>query len=795
MSIVTKDKKNSHLIKETKKELQENVTFYKHLLELTPEAIVIHSQGEIIYINPTAVKMVGAKNAQEIIGKSVMDFVHPESAALIKKRIQMMLSKQKVAPFVEEKFISLKGEIFITETKAVPFSYQGQPAILVILRNITDKKKEEERQKFLNTLSKMLGSSIDYRTTLRNISKSIVPSLADYSRIVLVDENNHISEIFAHHVDPKKLKFVEKLYDAYKKRPETTYGVEHIVITGKSEIMSIVSPQVTKSYNTSKSVQAIINELNLTSYMGVPLKVKDKVIGAITFSSSRKDRIYSKDDLHFAEEVSMRVANAIENARNFAQLQRSLEAEERLVAIVAFSSDAIISKTLDDIITSWNKAAENIFGYTKEEAIGKSITIIVPKYLWNEEKEIIRKIKKGQDIDHYETIRLRKDGQLIIVSVSISLIKDGKGKIIGVSNITRDITEKKKAENELAHLASLVESSSDAIWSRTLDNKILSWNKGAEVMYGYAAKEVVGRYIDEFVVPPEKREELVEITKRILDGEQIQALETTRITKDNRKLDISMTLSPLKDPQDNIIGISAIVRNITEQKEQEKLKDEFISMASHELKTPITSMKMFLDILHNYLSKDSDMEGLGYVNRIKDQANKIRDLVNDLLDISRIETGKMSFNTELFALEEILFDTIEGMQPAVRKHHLQFIHTDKLSIYGDRFRIYQVITNLLTNAVKYSPKKDKIIIKAKKVGNEAVVSVQDFGIGIPKDKQERIFEKLYQVTDPDVKTFPGLGMGLYISNEIIKRHEGRMWVKSEKGKGATFYFSLPLNQN
>ncbi len=759
MSIVTKDKKNSHLIKETKKELQENVTFYKHLLELTPEAIVIHSQGEIIYINPTAVKMVGAKNAQEIIGKSVMDFVHPESAALIKKRIQMMLSKQKVAPFVEEKFISLKGEIFITETKAVPFSYQGQPAILVILRNITDKKKEEERQKFLNTLSKMLGSSIDYRTTLRNISKSIVPSLADYSRIVLVDENNHISEIFAHHVDPKKLKFVEKLYDAYKKLPETTYGVEHIVITGKSEIMSIVSPQVTKSYNTSKSVQAIINELNLTSYMGVPLKVKDKVIGAITFSSSRKDRIYSKDDLHFAEEVSMRVANAIENARNFAQLQRSLEAEERLVAIVAFSSDAIISKTLDDIITSWNKAAENIFGYTKEEAIGKSITIIVPKYLWNEEKEIIRKIKKGQDIDHYETIRLRKDGQLIIVSVSISLIKDGKGKIIGVSNITRDITEKKKAENELAHLASLVESSSDAIWSRTLDNKILSWNKGAEVMYGYAAKEVVGRYIDEFVVPPEKREELVEITKRILDGEQIQALETTRITKDNRKLDISMTLSPLKDPQDNIIGISAIVRNITEQKEQEKLKDEFISMASHELKTPITSMKMFLDILHNYLSKDSDMEGLGYVNRIKDQANKIRDLVNDLLDISRIETGKMSFNTELFALEEILF------------------------------------TNLLTNAVKYSPKKDKIIIKAKKVGNEAVVSVQDFGIGIPKDKQERIFEKLYQVTDPDVKTFPGLGMGLYISNEIIKRHEGRMWVKSEKGKGATFYFSLPLNQN
>jgi len=117
-----------------------------------------------------------------------------------------------------------------------------------------------------------------------------------------------------------------------------------------------------------------------------------------------------------------------------------------------------------------------------------------------------------------------------------------------------------------------------------------------------------------------------------------------------------------------------------------------------------------------------------------------------------------------------------------------------LPVFGDRFRVYQVITNLLTNAVKYSPKKDKIIIDAKKVGKEALVSVKDFGIGIPKDKQEKIFEKLYQVTEPDVKTFPGLGMGLYISNEIVKRHNGKMWVKSQKGKGSTFYFTLPLAQ-
>ncbi|HSW97076.1 MAG TPA: PAS domain S-box protein [Candidatus Saccharimonadales bacterium] len=778
----------------SKKVLQENNIFYKHLLEITPEAIVIHSGGKIVYINPTAVKMIGAKSEKELLGRSVMDFIHPDSQSLIKERITSMLSKQKVAPFVEEKFIGVGGDIIIAETKAVPFMYQGKPAILAILHEITDKKKKEERQKFLDTLSKLLGTSIDYRTTLDNISRSIVPALADYGRIILVDDNKHISEIYAHHANPKKLKEVEKLYNAYKNDSGSTYGVDHILQTGKSEIMSLISSQTFKSFSTNKNVQNIVNELNLKSYMGVPLKIKNKVIGAITFSSTRQDRTYTKDDLVFAEEVARRVASAIENARIFLGSQKSLEAEERLSAIVSFSDDAIISKTINGIITSWNKGAERMFGYTAKEAIGKPMTITIPKELRGEEKEIIKRIKKGLHIEHYETTRIRKDGERISVSISISAIKD-KRNVIGASNITRDITEKKKIENELVHLASLVESSSDAIWSRSLDNRVLSWNKGAEKMYGYTAKEVLGKKIDTLVVPFDKYAELEKITKRVVKGESIQSIESIRITKEKKKIDVSMTLSPLKDPQGQVVGVSAIVRNISQQKEQEKLKDEFISMASHELKTPITSMKMFLDILHNYLSKDENFEALGYVNRIKDQANKIRDLVNDLLDVSRIETGKMRFNNENFFLDEILRDTIDGMQPAVRKHELLFNQNEKIVVYGDRFRIYQVITNLLNNAVKYSPKKDKIIITAKKIKNEAVVSVKDFGIGIPKDKHQKIFEKLYQVTDPEVKTFPGLGMGLYISNEIIKRHSGKMWVSSQKGKGSTFFFSLPLAQN
>ncbi|HSX09189.1 MAG TPA: PAS domain S-box protein [Candidatus Saccharimonadales bacterium] len=770
-----------------------NPVFYSHLIDLAPEAIAIHNKGKIVYVNPAARKLFSIKNEKDVIGKSVMDFIHPDSIPLIQARIKKMLSKKRVAPFALEKFIDTKGNTILAETKAVPFAYQGETAIIAIMRDVTKSNKEEEQQLFLNSVSKLLSSSIEYTTTLKNVIGSIVPSLADYSRLILVDDKGQVIEEVSYHVNPQKLKYVNKLYDTYRNSPGVSYGVSSILSKGKPEIFERVDEASMKKFKDNKQLTEVINKLGLTSYMGVPLKARNKVIGALTFSSIKKDRIYTKNDLRFAEEVAQRIASAIENSRLYTQAQKTIEAEQRLAAIVEFSDDAIVSKRLDGTITSWNKSAQKVFGYTAQEAIGKNIRMLIPKELQSEENRIIHNIKNGKHIEHYETVRVRKDGKQIFVSLTISAIKDNQGKIIGASKIARDISDKKKIENELAHLASLVESSSDAIWSSTLDNTILSWNKGAEEIYGYTAKEMIGKNGVTFVVPPEKVKEREDIIKRVSKGEKIQNLETTRRKKDGSIIDVSMTVSSLKDPQGKIIGISAIVRNITEQKEQEKLKDEFISMASHELKTPITSMKMFLDILSNSLG-DSNPQAQSFVKRINDQTNKMKDLVNDLLDVSRIGTGKLSFNHEKFFLDEAIKDTIESIQPASPKHMLKYKDSISLPVYGDKFRIYQVITNLLNNAIKYSPQSNKVIISTKIKDRQVIVSVKDFGIGIPKDKQHKIFEKLYQVTDPQVKTFPGLGMGLYISREIINGHNGKMWVKSEKGKGSTFYFSLTLDQ-
>ena len=262
--------------------------------------------------------------------------------------------------------------------------------------------------------------------------------------------------------------------------------------------------------------------------------------------------------------------------------------------------------------------------------------------------------------------------------------------------------------------------------------------------------------------------------------------------KDGKKVTVQVNASVIKNKKKKAIAAASIITDITEQKELERQKDDFLSMASHELKTPITSLKMFIDLQRQQLKEKNSQKANYFNERIQDQANRLKELTNDLLDVSRIQTNKLRFNKEEFDMASIIHDTVEGLQGTTKKHEIIVKGTDREKVFGDRYRIYQVLVNLISNAIKYSPAGKKIFVQSEKDKNYVIVSVQDFGIGVSKMQQEKIFERLYQVTDPQEKTFPGLGLGLYISKEIIERHKGKIWVESIKGKGSTFYFSLPL---
>jgi signal transduction histidine kinase len=240
--------------------------------------------------------------------------------------------------------------------------------------------------------------------------------------------------------------------------------------------------------------------------------------------------------------------------------------------------------------------------------------------------------------------------------------------------------------------------------------------------------------------------------------------------------------------------VISIIHDITERMIVERRKDEFISMTSHELRTPVTSLKGFTNVLQRRLTKQGDAQGLHYLARMDAQLDRLTALISDLLDISRMQSGKLELRVEPFDLDALIDETVENAQAATLTHHLLIEGRTGAQVFGDKERLGQVFVNLLTNSIKYSPRAAKVMVRLFLDGDQtqAIVSVQDFGIGIDKTHHEKIFERFYQVTDPEEKTYPGLGIGLYISREIVARHHGRMWVESSKGEGATFFVALPL---
>jgi signal transduction histidine kinase len=237
------------------------------------------------------------------------------------------------------------------------------------------------------------------------------------------------------------------------------------------------------------------------------------------------------------------------------------------------------------------------------------------------------------------------------------------------------------------------------------------------------------------------------------------------------------------------------VDDLKEEKEKVekavKIRDNFISAASHELKTPITSLKVYLQGLKKRIIKEPKNNLGEYLEKIEGQVSKLTTLIEDLLNITKLQHGKLEFTMREFNINDLVREASEAIQSMSNQHEIIVVGKAKRNVVADRNRIHQVITNLLTNAIKYSPQADRVTIRVATRKDSAVVSVQDLGIGISPDQQKKIFQQFYRVTDAEGKTFPGMGMGLFIANEIIKRHGSQIAVTSHKNKGSTFSFTLP----
>lgn len=624
------------------------------------------------------------------------------------------------------------------------------------------------------------------------------------------------------------------------------------------------------------------------------------------------------------------------------------EARAYLAAIIDSSDDAIISKDLRGNITSWNRAAERIFGYSAGEIIGHSISILIPAERGAEEPEILRRITAGERIDHFETVRVRKDGRNVPVSVTISPIRDASGAIVGASKVARDISERLQAaehihtererlrvtltsigdavivtdaqglvtflnpvaealtgwkqdraegqpldlvfrivtettrrpgenpalralregvvvglanhtiliardgseraiddsaapirgnagevlgvilvfrdvtkirewERSLAQLAAIVESSDDAIVGKDLTGRIMSWNKGAERIFGYSAQEVIGRSIS-IIIPPERLDEEPRILDRLKKGERVDHFETVRVAKDGRKIELSLTISPIKDSEGNVIGASKIARDITESKRainalqqaqqalaeharnlEDKVAERtaalremvhdletFSYSISHDLRAPLRAMQGFGDILAEDYARELSPQAAEYVRRIGQSAARMDKLIQDVLDYSRI--ARTELDIKAVEVEPLLRGIVE-CYPMLQPMRAQIkIEGPFPPVLGNEAGLTQCFSNLLGNAVKFVKPgvPPEVRVWAEPHNDHVRLVFQDNGIGIQKESQGKIF-RIFERLSSD---YEGTGIGLAIVKKAVEKMGGSVAIHSEPGKGSQFWLEL-----
>lgn len=480
-------------------------------------------------------------------------------------------------------------------------------------------------------------------------------------------------------------------------------------------------------------------------------------------------------------------------ARDISGTKSILEKSLMLSAIVDSTDDAIISKNLNGIITSWNPSAQRIFDYAPEEIVGQSVLKLIPEDRQDEETLILSKIRRGERVQFFHTKRLTKAGKLIDVSLTISPVKDEQGMIIGISKIARDITNLIEAEKQSAMLSAIVSYSDDAIISKDLNSIVTSWNDSAERIFGYSAAEMIGQSIVK-LIPKDRLQEEPEIIMRIKNGQRVDHFETKRLSKHGKLLDVSLTISPVMDLAGRIIGISKIARDITDRKQEEQRRNDFIAILSHELKTPLTSMRSYVQVALLRAAESADSFTEKMLMRAETQTYKMASLIQNFLDLSRLEEAKMTLNVSDFSLSELIEEVLNDTFALSTSHYIEYEPCLDIKISADREKLGQVIINFLENAIRYSPKGTIVKIRCELNRESIIFSVTDQGHGIAKADQVRLFERFYRANDQPPHSWPSFGIGLYLTSEILKLHGGEVGVQSEVGKGSTFSFVLPCKR-
>lgn len=517
----------------------------------------------------------------------------------------------------------------------------------------------------------------------------------------------------------------------------------------------------------------------------------------IELEKSKKAVMNILDDVEKNNIELQKTKDALTKALEEARFERE-KAEKEAVELKKFQqavesfNDQIVITDSEGIILFANKALEKITGFSVKESLGQKAGnknlwggLMAPEFY----KNLWKTIKVDKKSFTGEILNKRKNGERYSTLATISPILNKNKEIVAFVATEKDITETKKKEEALAKLALIVENSNEAIVSLSLDKKILSWNNGATQIFGFSEKEVIGKNSDKIISDSEIENEN---WQNVIENKSVYEFKTSKTRKDGTTVDVSIDYFPIQDQKGNVTGIGVIIRDITIANQIDKAKTEFVSLASHQLRTPLSAIKWYAEMLHD-ANLNKDQEEL--LKQINESNTRMIALVNSLLNVSRIDLGTFEINPEPTKVFLLCDSVINEMKQDISKKKIVIekkYDTDELIVNLDPDLARIIFQNLLSNAVKYSPEKSKITITIKKTANDLYISVKDSGYGIPEHQKHKVFLKLFRADNVIEKDVEGTGLGLYIVKSIVEQSKGKIWFESELNKGSTFYVTLPL---
>lgn len=764
----------------------------------------------VLEVNKSAISFYGYSR-EEFLNLSTRQLPTESELEAFDKLASAFLSGESVT--AETKHCTKCGDVMDVNTVSYVINYKNKVCRLAHVHNVSSKVRQEKNLQILLSISQSISGDLDLQSVIQKVTDAATQVCgAEYGTFFHNSVNEDGEDMVLPTLSGALRTAVEKL------GMHRNTAVFHPTLTNDETLRIDDIRQDSRYPHSATHFGLPKGHPPVASYMAIPvISQTKKVIGSLLFGH-RNPGVFTKEDEKLVLALSSQAAIALDNAALFQGVIRANKEKENHVASLQLANNALeeVASSLKLALESaemgiWKAYSSTNIATLSDEArliygipLGASLTseqisqIIQVDYRELTIQTIRQAIQSNNKFDVEYVINPLDGGNSKWVRSTGKTFYDKQGNPIYVLGTITDVSNQKNREDVLKYRKALLEAQNEAIPDALLivdtKGKMLSFNQHFITLWRIPAEIIELK--DDSLALQFAMNQLVDpqgFIERVgyCYAHPTEANHEKVLFKDGRIIERFGT--PVVGEDGTSYGWAWYFRDITKQQELQKQKDEFISTVSHELKTPVTSIKAYAQLLSKSFPKDKTTPEAHFLDRMNLQVQRLELLIQDLLDVTRLDAGKFDLKVEVFDMAEITAELIQDLQLIIPSHTLTVNENVQAVIKADKGRIIQVITNLITNAVKYSPEAEQVTISSKTTGDFLIFSVADKGVGIAENQKEFLFDRFHQIQRANVGTGYNLGLGLYISREIITKLGGEIWLDSELNKGSTFYFSLPLN--